>query len=427
MLGARARRRRARLPRGVRPRGGRPDPRLRRHRHRRGCGPGRLRRGGQAVAVRGTAAEPGRLDHHHRAQPGHRPAAPRGGPRRQARSGGAAARRGRADRGGPRARRPAAAHLHLLPPGARHRPPRSRSRSGCSAGSPRPRSRAPSWCRSRPWPSGWSGPRPRSGTPGSRTASRPRPTCPPGCPACSRSSTSSSTRATRRVRARPLARADLCAEAIRLGRLLAQLMPDEPEVLGLLALMLLTESRRAARTSADGALVLLADQDRSRWDRALIAEGQALVRQCLRRGQPGPYQIQAAISAVHSDAPIAAATDWSQILRSTTSCWPSRRARWSRSTGRSRWPRSTARPPRSPSSTARPRPVLPVPRDPRRPAAAAGPPRRGRRRLRGRDRAGRQRGRACPPGAGEAAPGPAGQRSRGRAPPDQTVADENDR
>src|SRR6266700_8309559 len=112
-----------------------------------------------------------------------------------------------------------------------------------------------------------------------------------------------------------LTRADLCAEAIRLGRLLARLMPDEPEVPGLLALMLLTESRRPARTSADGALVLLADQDRSRWDRALIAEGQALVRQCLRRGQPGPYQIQAAIGAVHSDAPIAAATDWDQILR----------------------------------------------------------------------------------------------------------------
>ncbi len=111
-----------------------------------------------------------------------------------------------------------------------------------------------------------------------------------------------------------LARADLCAEAIRLGRLLARLMPDEPEVIGLLALMLLTESRRAARTGPDGALVLLADQDRSRWDRALIAEGQDLVRRCLRRGQPGPYQIQAAISAVHSDAPDAAATGWDQIL-----------------------------------------------------------------------------------------------------------------
>jgi len=111
-----------------------------------------------------------------------------------------------------------------------------------------------------------------------------------------------------------LARADLCAEAIRLGRLLAQLMPDEPEVTGLLALMLLTESRRTARTGPDGALVLLADQDRSRWDGTLIAEGQDLVRRCLRRGQPGPYQIQAAISAVHSDAADAAATDWRQIL-----------------------------------------------------------------------------------------------------------------
>ena len=112
-----------------------------------------------------------------------------------------------------------------------------------------------------------------------------------------------------------LARADLCAEAVRLGRLLAELMPDEPEVLGLLALMLLTESRRAARTSADGALVLLADQDRGRWDPALIAEGQAIVRRCLQRNEPGPYQIQAAINAVHSDAAAASDTDWDQILR----------------------------------------------------------------------------------------------------------------
>jgi RNA polymerase sigma-70 factor, ECF subfamily len=111
-----------------------------------------------------------------------------------------------------------------------------------------------------------------------------------------------------------LIRAGLCAEAIRLGRLLAGLMPDEPEVTGLLALMLLAQSRRAARTTPGGDLVLLADQDRGRWDRQLIAEGQALVRQCLRRGQPGPYQIQAAINAVHSDAPDAAATDWAQIV-----------------------------------------------------------------------------------------------------------------
>jgi RNA polymerase sigma-70 factor, ECF subfamily len=111
-----------------------------------------------------------------------------------------------------------------------------------------------------------------------------------------------------------LVRSDLSAEAIRLGRLLAELMPDEPEVAGLLALMLLAQSRAPARTSADGGLVLLADQDRGRWDRALIAEGQAIVRACLRRDQPGPYQIQAAINAVHSDAASAADTGWDQIV-----------------------------------------------------------------------------------------------------------------
>jgi RNA polymerase sigma-70 factor (ECF subfamily) len=111
-----------------------------------------------------------------------------------------------------------------------------------------------------------------------------------------------------------LSRADLCAEAIRLARLLADLMPDEPEALGLLALLLLTESRRAARTATDGEIVLLPDQDRSRWDRALITEGQALVVACIRRNQPGPYQLQAAINAVHSDAVVASETDWAQIL-----------------------------------------------------------------------------------------------------------------
>jgi RNA polymerase sigma-70 factor, ECF subfamily len=112
-----------------------------------------------------------------------------------------------------------------------------------------------------------------------------------------------------------LVRDELCAEAIRLARLLADLMPDEPEVLGLLALVLLSESRRAARTAPDGSLVRLTDQDRSQWDRELIAEGQSVVRACLRRNQPGPYQIQAAVQAVHSDAPTAAATDWSQIVQ----------------------------------------------------------------------------------------------------------------
>jgi RNA polymerase sigma-70 factor (ECF subfamily) len=111
-----------------------------------------------------------------------------------------------------------------------------------------------------------------------------------------------------------LVRADLCAEAIRLARVLVHLMPDEPEAMGLLALMLLTESRRAARTTPAGDLVPLTEQDRGRWDATLIAEGQRLVRACLRRDSPGPYQIQAAINAVHSDAPAASATDWVQVL-----------------------------------------------------------------------------------------------------------------
>ncbi|GAB3363051.1 RNA polymerase sigma factor [Amycolatopsis echigonensis] len=109
----------------------------------------------------------------------------------------------------------------------------------------------------------------------------------------------------------PLVRTDLCLEAVRLTRALAELMPDEPEVQGLLALLLLTEARRPARVSSSGDLVVLPEQDRSLWNQDLIAEGHALVRQCLRRGQPGPYQLQAAIKAVHTDGP---ATDWPQVL-----------------------------------------------------------------------------------------------------------------
>jgi RNA polymerase sigma-70 factor, ECF subfamily len=112
-----------------------------------------------------------------------------------------------------------------------------------------------------------------------------------------------------------LVRDDLCSEAVRLGRVLAELMPDAPEVKGLLALMLLVESRRASRTNSDGDMVLLADQDRGLWDRSLIAEGQAIVRECLQRNHPGPYQIQGAIQAVHGDAPTASATDWWQIVQ----------------------------------------------------------------------------------------------------------------
>jgi RNA polymerase sigma-70 factor (ECF subfamily) len=110
-------------------------------------------------------------------------------------------------------------------------------------------------------------------------------------------------------------REEVCAEAIRLGRLLAELMPDEPEVMGLLALMVLIEARRATRTAAGGDLVRLADQNRDDWDRDLIAEGKAIVRACLRRNEPGPYQIQAAINAVHSDAPTTKDTDWPQIVQ----------------------------------------------------------------------------------------------------------------
>ena len=111
-----------------------------------------------------------------------------------------------------------------------------------------------------------------------------------------------------------LVRDDLAHEAIRLGRQLVELMPDEPEVLGLLALMLLVEARRASRTTSDGDLVLLGDQDRRQWNRELIDEGQQLVRRCLAINRPGPYQIQAAIQAVHSDARTIANTDWRQIL-----------------------------------------------------------------------------------------------------------------
>ena len=112
-----------------------------------------------------------------------------------------------------------------------------------------------------------------------------------------------------------LVRADLCVEAIRLGRLLVALMPDEPEAVGLLALMLLQDSRRSARAGADGEVVLLEQQDRSRWDAGAIAEGLELVEQALRSRQVGPYGIQAAIAAIHARAATPGATDWAEIAQ----------------------------------------------------------------------------------------------------------------
>ncbi|HEY6425714.1 MAG TPA: RNA polymerase sigma factor [Acidimicrobiales bacterium] len=111
-----------------------------------------------------------------------------------------------------------------------------------------------------------------------------------------------------------LGRFDLSDEAIRLGRVLAELMPDEPEAIGLLALLLLTQARQPARVRPDGSLVRLAEQDRTLWDRSQIEEGHRLVRACLRWNRPGPYQIQAAIAAVHADSAASEATDWAQVL-----------------------------------------------------------------------------------------------------------------
>lgn len=111
-----------------------------------------------------------------------------------------------------------------------------------------------------------------------------------------------------------LVRTDLCAEAIRLARVLVELMPDEAEVRGLLALLLLTHARRSSRTDHDGRLVRLSEQRREQWDQSLIREGHGLVRECLRRNAPGPFQVQAAINAVHNDAASFEQTDWSQIV-----------------------------------------------------------------------------------------------------------------
>ena len=198
-----------------------------------------------------------------------------------------------------------------------------------------------------------------------------------------------------------LTRTDLSSEAIRLGRVLVELMPDEPEAVGLLALMLLTDARRPARTNDDGSMIRLADQDRSRWDRALIAEGHDLVRACLRRNQPGPFQIQAAIAAVHADAPTSKDTDWSQIVALYDQLYALRPERHRRRQPSHRR-RRARRAPRRPRRPRRPRPHparrLPaLPRRSRRPTCSRRRTRGGARRLRPRHRAQRHPLRAAVP------------------------------
>ena len=190
----------------------------------------------------------------------------------------------------------------------------------------------------------------------------------------------------------------LCAEAIRLARILATLLPDDPEVAGLLALLLLTESRRPSRTRPDGSLVLLGDQDRTGWDKAQIQEGQAILRRCLRRDQPGPYQLQAAINAVHADASTLQQTDWPQILAlydQLLSARPDLGRGPQPGRRRGRGPRPSRR--AGPGGGAGPGQLPPLPRYPSRSAAAAWPPSRGRGRLRTGRRPGAHRRRTSPP------------------------------
>ena len=416
------------LPRAVRPRGGRPGPRLRRHRRRRGGGPGRVHRRGRALAGRRAAAEPGGMDHHHGPQPRDRSPPPRGVARGPARPGRPAAAARRARRGGRRARRPAAADLHVLPPGARARRAGRADAAACSAASRPPRSPARSSSPSRRWPSGSCGPRARSATRASPTASRARPTSAtrlravlavvyldlqrglhgePGDRLGAR-------RSLRRGHSpRPAARRAAC--------------PTSPRSWG--CSRSCCSSNRAARRArtADGELVLLADQDRSRWDRAPhrrgpgASSGGACGATSPARTRSRPRSTPCTATPRPRRPRIGG-----RSCSSTTSSWRSRRARSSRSTAPSPSPRS-----RGPAAAlalvdaARPRRLLPVPRHPRRPAAApraATPRRRGRTRRpsRARDNAAERdflrrtlRADAVTSGGG-GAPSDRGPRPRGR-------------
>ena len=172
-----------------------------------------------------------------------------------------------------------------------------------------------------------------------------------------------------------LVRADLCREAIRLGRLLAELMPDEPEVLGLLALMLMTDARREARTGPDGELVTLEEQDRALWNREQLMDGVYIIERALRMRQPGPFQLQAVIAANHVGAPDAQATNWHNIARlygelAQLQPTPRRRAQPRRRRRDGGRPRRRALADRSARGRRRARRVPPAARCPRRPAAA---------------------------------------------------------
>ena len=262
------------------------------------------------------AAEPGRLDHHDRAQSGDRPA-PQGvdphrplhrrppPPRHRTRTPDvsiAGPRRSRRLRRR-RPRRPAAADVPVLPPGARSRRPGRARCCACSAGSTRPRSPAPSSCRRRRWRSASCGPSASCATTTPPTACRGAAELPDRLHAVLAAVYLIFTEGHTATSGDDLVRVDLSSEAIRLGRVLVD--ADARRARGGRPARPHAAHRRPAagpRSAADGTMVRLADQDRTRWDRALIAEGHELVRACLRRNRPGPFQIQAAIAAVHADA-----------------------------------------------------------------------------------------------------------------------------
>ncbi len=301
--------RRTCLPRGIRPRGRRPGPRLRRHRRRRGGGSGRVRRGGPALARDWASAEPGGLDHHDRAQPRDRPLPPRGGARGEARAGGAGCAR-RAGGDGPGGRRPTAADLHHLPPVARaRRAGRAHAAAARRADDGRDRARVP-----RPRADDGAAARARQGQDPRREDPVPRPARgrPAGAPedGAGRRLPDLQRRAhgqrRRRAGARGAVRGGDPARAPA-GRADARRARGARPA-GADAADRRPPRRRASARRASSCCSPTRTARSGTTDK--IAEGHALVRRLLRRDQPGPYQLQAAINAVHSDPP----TDWAQVV-----------------------------------------------------------------------------------------------------------------